>query len=128
MTLFNLPRDTDEIFNQFFKVYPPKRRGTVRLAYAAWKQAIKREEPEVILAGAIAYAASDPGVYSKGTAAWLNGDQWAIDWTPAEKRPDKAVMKARFFDLRTRYKKSYHDFMTSEELETYRKLEKEMAG
>ena len=109
--MFNLPRDTDAIFEQLFEIYPKKRKGTRRMALPAWRSAIKREEPEVILAGAKAYAASDPGEYAQGLPAWLNQDKWAWDYAPAESKRDKAVMKARYFDLRARYKKEYHDFM-----------------
>ncbi len=124
MKLFDAPRDTDAVFEQMFEVFPRKRRGTRRMAYPAWKEAIKRESPEIILAGAKAYAESEPGEYGKGLPAWLNGDQWAIEWGPVEKVRDKSVMKARYFDLRTRYKKNaYHDFMQPEEIKEMQELE-----
>lgn len=117
-----------DLFEQFFAIYPTRRKGTRRMALPAWNKAIQREEPEIILAGAIAYAASNPGEYAKGLPAWLNSDMWAWDWTPPEKRPDKSVMKARYFDLRARYKKhEYHDWMSEDEKAEMFRLEKELS-
>ena len=126
--LFETPRDTDALFEQLFSAFPQKRKGTRRMALPAWRSAIRREAPEVILAGAVAYAASEPGEYSKGLPAWLNGDCWAIDYTPPTIKADKSVIKAKYFDLRKQYQKPYHGWMTKEMIEEMFKYEKELAG
>lgn len=117
---------TDPQFETLFSIFPPKRKGTRRVAYPAWVKAIRREDPEVILAGAKAYADSLPGEYSKGLPAWLNADCWAIDYTPPTIKADKSIMKSRYFDLKDRYKKPYHDFMGEDQIAEMRKIEKSL--
>ncbi len=76
---------TDDLFEQLFAIFPQKRKGTRRMAYPKWLAAIKRDEPEVILAGAKAYAESNPGEFAKNLPSWLHNDMWTWDWTPAKK-------------------------------------------
>lgn len=113
-----------DLFEELFKIYPPKRKGTRRMAYPKWLAAIKREDPEVILAGAKAYAASNPGEYAKNLPSWLHNDMWSWDWTPEPVKVDPAMQKARYFDLKKRYAKPYHDWMSEEEIAEFKRLEK----
>lgn len=78
-----------DLFEQFFLIYPKKRRDGREASYKAWVKACKKTEPEIILSAAIAYAESDPGEYAKGTCAWLNAERYLWDWTPASQRPRK---------------------------------------
>lgn len=70
-------------FETFWRTYP--RRTGKREAFRAWKDALKRESADVIIAGAKRYAA-DPNrsdEFTKHPAPWLKGDRWADDPLPA---------------------------------------------
>jgi hypothetical protein len=84
----NSPRDAqqphidDGRFAEFWSTYP--KREARAAAQKAWAKAIKRGEPEVIIAGAAAYRDlpdRDPR-FTKNPATWLNADCWLDERLP----------------------------------------------
>lgn len=71
-------KENTEKFMQFWEVYPRHRRGNKENAWRAWCKSLEegRATEDEMLAGAKSYAASDPGEFAKGAAAWLNDDRW----------------------------------------------------
>lgn len=71
-------------FDDFWERFPRARRGNKGKALAAYKSALAegRATEAEILAGAIAYAASDEVQrgFAKGAQAWLNDDRWSCDY------------------------------------------------
>jgi hypothetical protein len=68
-------------FQVFWKVYP--RRVGKRNAQTAFKNALKRDDAECIIAGATAYR-DDPNRdadFTSHPATWLNGDRWLDEFT-----------------------------------------------
>lgn len=79
-------------FDRFWALWP--RSDAKKAAVKAWASAIKREHPEVIIAGAEAWLArqggrSDPG-WMPYASTWLNGDRWTEGVLPAP-----AALRAR---------------------------------
>lgn len=71
-----------EAFERFWKVYPKS--ADKRTAFNAWKRAVKRADPETILAGAERYR-DDPNreaAFTKNGSTWLNADAWLNDPLP----------------------------------------------
>lgn len=67
-----------ESFENFWSAYP--RRVSKGHARRAWVGAIKKSEPEAIVAAAAKYAATMKGTEQKfipHPATWLNGERWA---------------------------------------------------
>lgn len=67
---------TDSCFDEFWTVYPlRKSKGQAR---TAWAKAVKKEQPEAIIAAAARYR-DDPSRkpnYTAHAATWLNGERW----------------------------------------------------
>jgi hypothetical protein len=78
-----LPPKGDVLFDQFWEVFPSLRKEGKDDARRAWKKAIKKETPEVIIQAAIEYAASPVGrgAFVKGPSPWLNKGCWEDDRT-----------------------------------------------
>lgn len=72
-----------ELFERFWEAFPPGRKTKRGKAEAAFTKAVKRADPETIIAAAIEYAASPVGCgeYVQGPEPWLNGDCWNDDRT-----------------------------------------------
>ena len=71
-----------EAFERFWKVYPKS--ADKRTAFNAWKRAVKRADPETIMAGAERYR-DDPNrdpADTKNGSTWLNADAWLNDPLP----------------------------------------------
>ena len=69
-------------FDEFWAAYPKK--VDKRTAQTAWKTAIKRVRPQVIIRGALAYA-NDPHrspQYTKNPTTWLRADSWENEALP----------------------------------------------
>ena len=72
----NKPSNETSVFNLFWSEYPIKVGKAA--AKKAWEKAIKVEAPDVIIAGAVRYAA-DPNRHPSFTAhasTWLNAHRW----------------------------------------------------
>lgn len=70
-------------FSDFWTVYP--RHAARPDAVKAWAKAVKRADPQTIIAGAARYAADpnrDPG-FTAHPATWLNRDGWEDEPVPA---------------------------------------------
>lgn len=65
----------DPLFDEFWQAYPRKTdKGNAR---KAWAKAIKKREPQAIIAAATAYAASKPEPrFTAHPSTWLNGERW----------------------------------------------------
>lgn len=76
-------------FEDFYAVYPLHRER--RDAARAWDKAVKRADPDVIIAGARRYAADPNRVagYTRYPATWLNGDGWEDDPLPSREVRDR---------------------------------------
>jgi len=68
-------------FEEFWRLYPALRKTSKREAWKAWRGAVTRGMPAVILAAAKEFAASPKGrgPYCPGPAPWLNQDRWQDD-------------------------------------------------
>lgn len=81
--LFDLPRSTSQGFPDFWAIYP---RHVARIAAErAWKQAVKIEAPEKIIAAARAYAfqcGNDPR-FILHASTFLNQQRWE-DYRPLD--------------------------------------------
>ena len=69
-------------FEEFWPVYPPKRKRDKKKAKEAWNKAIKEgADPDAIIAAAQDYARSDEGngEFCAGPVPWLNGGRWEDD-------------------------------------------------
>lgn len=76
----------DEKFNQFWAIYP--RKENKQSARRAFKQALKAETLETIIAGALRYR-DDPNrdpMFTKHAATWLNNQCWNDDPLPARNK------------------------------------------
>lgn len=62
-------------FEQFWNLYPQHRRKEKPKAFAEWKQAIKRADPDVIIEGLRSYLTGDV-TYAPYPAKWLKTDSW----------------------------------------------------
>jgi hypothetical protein len=73
--------DYSSEFLEFWTVFPKLRKVAKRKAWEAWKRAVKRASPEMIIRGAKEYADSDLGrsKFACGPEPWLNGDRWDDD-------------------------------------------------
>ncbi len=74
-------KNDGSLFERFWNEFPRGRRTKKGDARKAWKTAIKRADPEVIIAAATEYTASPTGQgrYVLGPEPWLNGDCWEDD-------------------------------------------------
>lgn len=85
-------RDTDKSvsitreFEAFWEVVPKRvAKGAARKAFAA---AVKRADPQTIIAGMVRYAESRRGqdaTYTVHPATWLNADRWSDEAAPASR-------------------------------------------
>lgn len=69
-------------FKLFWSAYP--KNADKRTAFKAWEKAIKRADPDTVLAGAERYR-DDPNrsdAYTKNAATWLNADAWENEALP----------------------------------------------
>lgn len=84
------PLGAVDAFDQFWSVFPPKRKTKKAKAIEAWKKAIKKTSPETIIAAAAEYAASPTGrsQYVLGPVPWLNGGCWDDDRTAWQRGDD----------------------------------------
>lgn len=66
---------SDPLFDEFWATYPRKTdKGNAR---KAWEKAVKKREPQAIIAAAAAYAASKPEPkFTAHPSTWLNGERW----------------------------------------------------
>ena len=73
------------LFDEFWELYPRKRRGNKQKAKSAYEKALKEERAteEEILQGTKNYVDSNPGDYAKGCQAWLNNDGWSHQYSPS---------------------------------------------
>jgi hypothetical protein len=83
-------------FETFWDSFPRLRRTAKGRAWTAWRQAIRKESPEVIIAAAAEYAASETGrgQFVVMPATWLNGSCWEDDraaWSPTLARRASVV-------------------------------------
>ena len=73
-----------EDFERFWKNYPRRDVGK-KPAFIEWQKAIKREDPEIIIAGAHRYS-KDPNLpelrYVPHAERWLKNDRWADEPLP----------------------------------------------
>ena len=76
------PLKTENRFDEFWTNFPRQRRGSKDKAEQSYRKALSRAEEADIIAGTLAYAASDEVArgFAKGAAAWLNDDRWANDY------------------------------------------------
>jgi hypothetical protein len=74
-------------FQKFWDQFPRQRRGSKDKALQAYIKAIERDTEQSILAGTLAYAASDEVArgFAKGAQAWLNDDRWTNDYAVVSK-------------------------------------------
>lgn len=84
-------------FDEFWQVYPNRKaRGA---AARAWKAAIKKADPDVIIAAAEAYAADpkrDPQFTAHGST-WLNAERW-LDEVEAPKQSGPVTVMDQYVD------------------------------
>lgn len=75
------PQADDSQFDNFWNCYPKGRKVGKGKARDAWKKAIKKTSPEVIISAAVEYASSETGQgeFVKMPATWLNGECWEDD-------------------------------------------------
>jgi len=68
-------------FEEFWAAYPPLRKAGKRGAWQAWKRAVTRAMPAVILAAVREFAASPKGQgrFCPGPIPWLNQNRWQDD-------------------------------------------------
>lgn len=82
LTLALVASPGDDLFDEFWSAYPAKKqKGAAR---KAWARARRRENPHVIIAGAVRYR-RDPKVLEgivRNPATWLNGDGWCDEPSP----------------------------------------------
>lgn len=73
--------DEDPNFVLFWNAFPKRRRTARAKAREAWAKAIKKADPESLIAAAAEYAASDAGrgEFAKMPSSWLNGECWHDD-------------------------------------------------
>ena len=86
-TRMTKPVDT-EAFIEFWNTYP--RRSAKGKARTAWANAVRKADPQVIIAAAAAYR-DDPNreeAYTAHPATWLNGERWLDEALP-ERQPSK---------------------------------------
>ena len=71
-------------FAEFWRLFPPQRKGNKQKARSSWDKAIKenRATQEEMINGVRRYCNSDEVKrgYAKGAAAWINDDRWACDY------------------------------------------------
>lgn len=82
------PLNPPDRFDEFWELFPRKRRGSREKAKQAYCKAIneQRATEENIINGVRAYQHSDEatkngGQFAKGCAAWLNDDRWTCDYS-----------------------------------------------
>lgn len=92
------PSRLDDAFTRFWSAYPagprktdkPKARAAFMAICAGKAKGIPKTDPEVIIAGAQAYARSAPGEYLKMPVGWLNGARWEGAQAPSPLPPPPA--------------------------------------
>jgi hypothetical protein len=88
---------SDSAFDRFWSAYP--RRVGKGAARAAWAKAIRKANPEAILAAITAQV--DAGcfkdlTYTPYPASWLNGERWDDEIATAAPQTAAAVLAERF--------------------------------
>lgn len=87
-TNINNKQSKDGDFDRFWSAVPRKvNKGAAR---KAWKSAIKKSDPETIIAGMERYAKERDGKdqqYTAHPASWLNGERWADEAKPMARHP-----------------------------------------
>lgn len=101
--------DTNSLFEEFWKVYPKRRKRDKAKARTAWSKAIQKKPPDQIVGAATEYSQSDLGVgdFSKLPATWLNGECWDDDrstWQDPKKTSQQAKSQYKPLDRRSRAK------------------------
>ena len=83
-------------FDRFWSIYP--RREGKAAARLAWSKATRKQDPEVIIAGAVRYR-DDPNreaPYTAHASTWLNGERWEDDPLPERStRSDRKVSEVQ---------------------------------
>lgn len=79
-------------FEEFWAAYPPLRKQGKRAAWQAWRKAITRAMPAIILAAAKEFAVSPKGRGGNcpGPSPWLNQSRWEDDraaWQHSDDQP-----------------------------------------
>ena len=91
----------DVLFNRFWAVFPARRKRDKGDAKKAWKEAIRKADPEVIITAAAEYAASPlgQGDFAKMPGSWLRSEAWDDDraaWSAEGKpKPDRLMDQSR---------------------------------
>lgn len=63
------------LFDEFWSAYP--RKTDKANARKAWSKAVKKKDPQTIIAAAVAYAATKPEQkFTAHASTWLNGERW----------------------------------------------------
>lgn len=94
----------DERFAAFYLAYP--RKVGREAAFRAWQKAVRRVDPEVIVAGAERFAA-DPNLprerqYIPHPATWINGGRWADEPLPSRTDRQRPSNDEQIADLLAR--------------------------
>jgi len=81
-------------FDRFWESFPSGRRKSKAKAREAWTKAVRKADPETIIAAAAEYAESveGRGDYVKMPSTWLNGECWSDDraaWNRIDAGPAK---------------------------------------
>lgn len=92
------PSRLDDAFARFWAAYPagprktdkPKARAAFVAICTGKAKGIPKTDPEVIIAGAQAYARSAPGEYLKMPVGWLHGARWEGAQAPSPLAPPPA--------------------------------------
>lgn len=90
-----LPPKGDDRFDDFWASVP-KKAGKGQ-AQRAWKSAIKKADPDVIISAMQAYAQQRSGKdaqYTAHPATWLNGERWLDEAAPSQQDFHKLVSQA----------------------------------
>jgi hypothetical protein len=78
---YNAAPPLDELFERFWEAFPSGRKQGKGKARESFAKAVKKADPELIIAAAAEYAASPvgQGEYVKGPCPWLNQECWNDD-------------------------------------------------
>ena len=85
-------------FESFWAAFPEGRKKAKGTAFKAWKATIKKVSPELLIAAAVEYAASNEGrgEFVKMPSTWLNGECWNDDraaWARNQSEPATALQR-----------------------------------
>lgn len=81
-------KEINILFEDFWVLFPRKRRGDKQKGLRAFERALKKDSYENIMDGLRAYAKSDEVAkgFAKGCEAWLNDSRWLNEYTIAEEK------------------------------------------